>query len=348
VEDRHDTVTLASRRAAPRGLNEGRPKEETMHRRQFAALAAASAAAFAVRPAHAAWPERPITMIVAFPAGGGTDVAARTLARFLERELGQSIVVLNRGGAGGEIGWGEMVRAQPDGYTLGFINTPNIVTIPIERQARYRLEDFAPVANVVDDPGAFFVVPDSPHRTLADLVAFAKANPEAVTYATTGIGSDDHLAALAFERLAGVRMTHVPFAGAAPVRNAILGRQVVVASMNISEGIADARQGMLRPIAQMGLTRWAEAPETPTFREQGFDVVQGSMRGLAAPAGVPAPVLERLAAAVKATMENAEFRRLASQQALPLRYLGPEEYRASLIALREELQGLWRQHPWKE
>jgi len=319
-----------------------------MNRRSLAALAAASTALLAARPARAAWPERPVTLIVAFPPGGGTDVAARTLARFLERELGQSVVVLNRGGAGGEIGWSEMARAQPDGYTIGFINTPNIVSIPIERSARYRLEDFAPVANVVDDPGAFLVPPDSRFRNLSDLVAFAKANPDSVTYGTTGIGSDDHLAALAFERLAGVRMTHVPFAGAAPVRNAILARQIMLASMNVGEGINDMRQGQLRALGQMATERWAEAPDTPTFREQGFGVVQGSMRGLAAPAGVPAPVLERLAAATKAVMEDAEFRRLASQQALPLRYLPPAAYRATLLALREELQALWRAHPWKE
>ncbi|WP_043828885.1 tripartite tricarboxylate transporter substrate binding protein [Muricoccus aerilatus] len=319
-----------------------------MKRRSLAVLAASSAAALAAGPARAAWPERPITMIVAFPPGGGTDVAARTLARFLERELGQSVVVLNRAGAGGEIGWAEMVRSPPDGYTIGFINTPNIVSIPIERQARYKLEDFAPVANVVDDPGAFLVPPDSRFRTLPDLVAFAKANPDTVTYGTTGIGSDDHLAALAFERLAGVRMTHVPFAGAAPVRNAILGRQIMVASMNVGEGINDMRQDQLRALGQMATERWTEAPDTPTFREQGFDVVQGSMRGLAAPAGVPAPVLERLAAATRAVMEDAEFRRLASQQALPLRYLAPPEYRATLSALRDDLQSLWRAHPWKE
>ena len=318
-----------------------------MKRRHLAALAA-SAAALRPQPARAAWPERPVTMIVAFPPGGGTDVAARTLARFLERELGQSVVVLNRAGAGGEIGWAEMARAQPDGYTIGFINTPNIVSIPIERQARYRLEDFAPVANVVDDPGAFLVPPDSRFRSLSDLVAFAKANPEGVTYGTTGIGSDDHLAALAFERLAGVRMTHVPFAGAAPVRNAILGRQIMVASMNVGEGIGDMRQDQLRALGQMAAARWAEAPDTPTFREQGFDVVQGSMRGLAAPAGMPAPALERLAAATRAVMEDPEFRRLASQQALPLRYLAPAEFRGVLLDLQEELQALWRAHPWKE
>ncbi len=318
--------------------------------RRLALLGAASAAAVLAGAggSHAAWPERPVTMIVAFPPGGGTDVAARTLARFLERELGQPVVVLNRAGAGGEIGWGELARARPDGHTIGFVNTPNIVTIPIERQARYRLEDFAPVANVVDDPGAFFVPPDGPHRALADLVAFARANPEAVTYGTTGIGSDDHLAALAFERLAGVRLTHVPFAGAAQVRNAILGRQIALASMNAGEGVADMRQGQLRALGQMGERRWEEAPDVPTFREQGFDVVQGSMRGLAAPAGVPREVLDRLADAVRRTMEDAEFRRLAAQQALPLRFLGPDEYRAALLAMREDLRRLWAAHPWKE
>nr|WP_280855202.1 tripartite tricarboxylate transporter substrate binding protein [Pararoseomonas indoligenes] len=319
-----------------------------MTRRRLGVLAASAAGIATARPALAAWPERPITLIVAFPAGGGTDVAARTLARFMEKHVGQSIVVLNRGGAGGEIGWSEMVRSAPDGYTIAFINTPNIVSIPIERQARYKLEDFAPVANVVDDPGAFLVAPDSPFRTLRDLVSYAKGKPEEVTYGTTGIGSDDHLAALAFERQAGIRLTHVPFAGAGPVRNAIIGRQIAVASMNIGEGITDMRQNQLRCLGQMAETRWAESQDTPTFREQGFDVIQSSMRGLAAPAGIPGAVLARLAEAAKAAMEDPEFRHIASQQALPLRFLGPEEYGATLVALRGQLTELWKAHPWKE
>jgi tripartite-type tricarboxylate transporter receptor subunit TctC len=214
--------------------------------------------------AWAAYPDRPITMIVAFPPGGGTDVAARTLARFMSTALGQPIVVNNRAGAGGEIGFAELAKARPDGYTIGFINTPNVVTIPIERRARYRLEDFALIANVVDDPGAFFVAADSPFRTLADLVAHAKAKPEDVTYGTSGIGSDDHLAALAFERLAGVKLTHVPFAGASAVRNALLGRQITVASLNMGEGIADMQSGTARALGQMAERRWEAASDTPT------------------------------------------------------------------------------------
>ncbi len=320
-----------------------------MKRRHLLSIAAASAALPAGAQAQSGeWPRRPISMIVAFPAGGGTDVAARTVARFLERELGQSVVVMNRGGAGGDIGWTEMARAQPDGYTIGFINTPNVLTNPIERQTRYRLDSFAPIANIVDDPSAFFVRNDSDLRTVQDLVSFAKANPDTVTYGTTGIGSDDHLAALALERLAGIRLTHVPFTGAAPVRTALLGGQITIGSMNMGEGIADMRQGQIRALGQMSETRWSEAAEVPTFREQGFDVVQGSMRGIAAPAGVPGEIRLRLAQAVRVVIDNPEFRRLASQQALPLRFLGPEEFATVLRAEQAKLEALWSAHPWKE
>ncbi|MCX8133629.1 MAG: tripartite tricarboxylate transporter substrate binding protein [Roseococcus sp.] len=293
-------------------------------------------------------PERPVTMIVAFAPGGGTDVAARALARFMERELGQPVVVQNRAGAGGEIGWTELARARPDGLTIGFINTPNIVTIPIERQARYRLEDFAPIANVVDDPGGFWVLPGSPWRSLADLVAAARAAPGTISYGTTGVGSDDHLATLAFERLAEIRLLHVPFNGAAQVRNALLGGSIQIAAMNMGEGVSDFRQNVLRPLGQMAAARWAGTPEVPTFREQGFDVVEGSMRGLAAPAGVPPAVLARFAEVVRKVMEDGEFRRLAEQQQLPLRYLDPDQHRAALLAMQESYRALWARHPWRE
>jgi tripartite-type tricarboxylate transporter receptor subunit TctC len=294
------------------------------------------------------YPDRPVQMIVAYPPGGGTDIAARTLAQFLERELRQPVVVLNRAGAGGEIGFGELSRAKPDGYTIGFINTPNIVTMPIERRTAYKLDDIAPIANVVDDPGGFFVLKDSPHNTLADLVAFAKANPEKVTYATTGVGSDDHLAGLAFSRQAGIQMTHVPYNGAAQTRNALMTRQVTLASVNMSEGLPDAQQGLARSLGQMAATRWEGMPDVPTFREQGYDVIQSSMRGLGAPAGVPPEILNRLADAVRRIVENPEFRRIAAQQALPLRYLGPDELRTELTGLRTNFEKLWAEHPWRD
>jgi len=307
--------------------------------------------AFLALPARAQeWrPDRQLTMIVAFAAGGGTDLAARTIARFMERDLGQPVVVMNRPGAGGEIGFTELARARPDGYTIGFINTPTIVTIPIERpQARFRLDDFAPVLNVVDDPGAIWVLPDSPIRTVADLVAEARRRPGQISYGTSGIGSDDHLAVLALERVTGTKFLHVPFAGGAPVRTATLSKQIDLAVTNIGEAIGDYRQGLFRPIGQMGTARWPVMPDVPTFREQGFDVVEGSMRGLAAPAGLPRPVLERIVEAARKAALDPEWQAVATQLALPLRLLGPDEYRAELVALQAQYEKLWAAHPWKE
>ncbi|WP_205082662.1 tripartite tricarboxylate transporter substrate binding protein [Paracraurococcus ruber] len=322
-----------------------------MHRR---ALLAGLAAAPLARPAlaqgaGAAFPDRPLTMVLAFPAGGGTDAAARPLAKIMEKYLGQPIAVVNRPGASGEIGFSELARARPDGYTIGFLNTPTIVTIPIERpQARFRLDDFAPVLNIVDDPGAIWVLPDSPIRSVADLVAEAKRRPGQISYGTSGIGSDDHLAVLALERVTGTKFLHIPFAGGAPVRTATLSKQIELAVTNMGEAIGDYRQGLFRPIGQMGTARWPVMPDVPTFREQGFDVVEGSMRGLAAPAGLPKPVLERIAEAARKAVADPEWQAVATQLALPLRLLGPDEYRAELVAMKAHYEKLWAAHPWRD
>ena len=319
----------------------------TIHRRTL--LAAPLLSPALARAQGAAWrPERQITMIVAFAAGGGTDVAARTIARFMERDLGQPVVVLNRPGAGGEIGFTELARARPDGYTIGFINTPTIVTIPIERRARFGLDDFSLIANIVDDPGGIWVLPDAPWRTLADLLAAARARPETIGYGTTGIGSDDHLAILALQRATDTRFLHVPFAGSSQVKQNLLSRAIPVAVMNMAEGINEWRQNQIRPLAQMGETRWETAADVPTLKELGFNVVEGSMRGMAAPAGMPADILARLAQSVRKTVDDPEFQGLARQQNLPLRFLAPDAYRAELVAMRTRYQALWSQHPWRE
>ena len=181
-------------------------------RRLLPAIALCTAA---VAPglAQAAYPERPIKMLVAYAPGGGTDITARLTAEYVQKYLGNnaSFVVMNRPGAGGAIGFTELANAAPDGYTIGFINTPNVLTIPNERKSNFHWEKYDLLGNVVDDPGNFSVHADTPIKSLAELVAYAKANPGAVTYGTTGIGSDDHLAAMMFERAAGVKLNHVPF-----------------------------------------------------------------------------------------------------------------------------------------
>jgi len=293
-------------------------------------------------------PDRSLTMIVAFAAGGGTDLAARTIARFMEKDLGQPVVVMNRPGAGGEIGFTELARARPDGLTIGFINTPHIVTLPIERRTRFRLEDFSLIGNIVDDPGGIWVRADSDIRDFAALLAAARARPETIGYGTTGVGSDDHLAMLALERKSGARFLHVPFGGSAQVKQNLMSRSIPVGVMNVAEGVIEMRQGVLRPLAQMGATRWAPLSNVPTLRELGFDVVEGSMRGMAAPVGLPPEVHARLALSVRRTVEDSDFQASATQQSLPLRFLGAADYLAELLELRRNYQALWDQHPWRE
>lgn len=310
-----------------------------------------AAAAVAPGLAAAAYPEQPIKMVVAYGPGGGTDITARLIAPYIQKYLGNnaSIVVLNRPGAGGGIGFAEVANAAPDGYTIGFINTPNVLTIPIERKVNFHWEKFDLLGNVIDDPGNFSVHADSPYKNLADLVTYAKANPGAVTYGTTGIGSDDHLAALMFERAAGVKMTHVPFKGAAEVHNAIASKQITVAAMNIGEALQYAKGGTpLRNLGQMSTSRTNLAPSLATFKEQGFDIVMASLRGIAAPKGLPPAVREQLANAVQKAAADPEFQQKAAGYFAPLRYMAPLKYEAELKEAEAGFRQLWKDMPWAE
>src|SRR5262245_57863974 len=182
-----------------------------------------AALAFLPAAAGAQYPERVINVIVAYSPGGGTDLIARAIAPFIEKNLGGNakIAVVNRAGAGGEIGFAAIAAAAPDGYTIGFVNTPPLLTIPIERSAQFSWQRFEYLGNIIDDPCNFSVHSDTPVRNLRELAEYAKARPGEVTVGSTGIGSDDHIALLRFERAAGVRMRHVPFKGSADVRAAI-------------------------------------------------------------------------------------------------------------------------------
>lgn len=322
----------------------------TMLRRSLAAM---TLCATAIVPglAHAAYPEQPIKMVVAYATGGGTDIIARLMAQYMQKHMGNnaSIVVMNRPGAGGAIGFTEVVNAKPDGYTIGFINTPNVLTIPIERKVSFHWSNYDLLGNVVDDPGNFSVHADTPIKSLGELAAYAKANPGAVTYGTTGIGSDDHLAALMFERAAGVKLTHVPFKGGAEVHNAIASKQIFMAAMNIGEALQYQKGGTpLRHLGQMSDKRSNLAANVPTFKEQGFKVIMASLRGIAAPKGLPPAVREQLVNAVQEAVSDPEFQAKASNYFAPLRYLAPAAYAAELKEDEAEFQQLWQVMPWTD
>ncbi|MES2185964.1 MAG: tripartite tricarboxylate transporter substrate binding protein [Pseudomonadota bacterium] len=308
-----------------------------------------SAAAVVPGMARAAYPEQPIKMIVSYAPGGGSDVIARLTAQYMTRYLpnNPSIVVVNRPGAGGGIGFAELARAPADGYTIGMINTPNVLTIPIERKSNFHWQDYDLLGNVVDDPDNFSVRADSQFSTLKDLVAYAKAHPGELTYGTTGIGSDDHLAALLLEKAAGIKMTHVPFKGASEVLNALVGKQITVAAMNIGEALAAVNGGnKIRQLGQMSAARTNVAPGVPTFREQGFDIIMASLRGFAAPKGLPAPVHDQLVAALKKTAADPEFQAKAAAYFAPMRYLEPGAYAAELKDTEVAFRQLWQVMPW--
>jgi tripartite-type tricarboxylate transporter receptor subunit TctC len=299
--------------------------------------------------AAAAYPERAITMLIAYSPGGGTDLVARALAPYIEKNLGgdAKIVIVNRAGAGGEIGFAALAAAPADGYTIGFVNTPPLLTIPIERQAQFHWQRFDYIGNIIDDPCNFSVHADTNIRSLRELAAYAKANPGEVTVGSTGIGSDDHLAMLMFERAAGVKMRHIPFKGSSDVRAAIAGKQIMVAAINIGEALQYQKGGTpLRQLVQMSPARTNLAPDLATAREQGYDIELSSLRGLAAPKGLPPEIRERLVKAVERSVADPEFQAKAAQFFAPLRYLAPAQYERLVREADDQFRQLWKELPW--
>jgi tripartite-type tricarboxylate transporter receptor subunit TctC len=299
----------------------------------------------------AAYPEKPINMIVSYSPGGGTDMVARAIAPYIEKYLGNNarVVIQNRPGAGGAIGFASLATAPADGYTIGFINTPNVMTIPIEREAGYTIDKLDALGNIVDDPGNFSVHNDSNIKSLKDLVAAAKAKPGEITYGTTGVGSDDHLAALLFSKIAGVKLNHIPMKGAADVKTGVVGRQIDIAAMNIGEAMqAVAGGAKMRQLGVMAAKRSSVAPSLPTFAEQGFNVEMSSLRGIAAPKGLPPAIRQQLVQAIERAANDPEFQKKAVGYFAPLRYLTPAEFNAFLRDSDVEFRKMWKEMPWGE
>ena len=276
------------------------------------------------------FPTKPVQLMIAYPAGGSTDVGARIVAAIAEKQLGQPIVVVNRGGAGGQVGWTDMSRARPDGYYIGFVNLPatNTVILDPERKAIFNAESFVPIINQVLDPGIIWVKADSPHKSLKDLVAAAKKSPNTIRTATTGILSDDHLAILMVEEAApGAIFRIVHLEGGAAQMTGILGGHIDVAFDNVGSVFRRIRTGEVRALAVMDTQRSRFLPDVPTTPELGFPtVISNSTRGIAAPKGVPAPAIKRLQDVFKKAMEDPEHVKKMEEQGLALRIMVGEEY----------------------
>lgn len=305
------------------------------------ALKSAALAAMMMTTATAAlaeWPtDRPIEMIVAYAPGGGTDIMLRALAPFIEAELGTQIPVMNRPGASGEIAYTALSQAKPDGYTISSLNTPGFLTMQVDRKLRFDPAAICPLARIVEDPGTFVVQAGSPYKTLADLVAYAKDNPGKVSVGTTGVGTDEHLAMLQLEQAAGIDLTAVPFAGANEAKTALLGGHVNMIGLNVGE-YTTSDHNAIRALAQFSEKRSTLAPDLATAKEQGFDVMMSSERGLAARCDVPEADRTRLSQAIEAALAKPEFQEKAKQQNLPLSYQSGADWTAAMPARLERFR----------
>jgi tripartite-type tricarboxylate transporter receptor subunit TctC len=293
-------------------------------------LLAAAAASTLASPAIAQnFPRRGIQLIVAFAAGGSTDVGARILAAAAEKELGQTITVVNKGGAGGQLGFTEIARARPDGYTLGFINLPAVNTIVLdpERKAVFTMESFIPVANQVLDPGLIWVKGDSPFKTLKDLIDAAKKEPNKIRACTTGILSDDHLAILMTHEAGGVEFRIVHYDGGVQQLAGVMGGHVDVAFDNVGSVVKRVQSGEVRGLAVTDNERSKFLPNVPTAKEQGYPtIISSSTRGVAAPKGTPPDVIKTLEAAFLKAINSDDMKAKMDAAGLALKPMVGAEY----------------------
>jgi len=291
-----------------------------------AALALSAAAA----SSQSDFPTRPIQLMVAFPPGGSTDIGARVAAALAEKIVGQPIVVVNKGGAGGQIGWTELARQKPDGYYIGFINLPatNTVILDPERKAILTEKDFTPIINQVLDPGVIWVRADSPYKTVQDLLDAAKKAPSTIRAATTGILSDDHLAILMTEEaVPGAIFRIVHLDGGATQFKEIMAGNIDVAYDNVGSIVPRVKSGEVRALAVMDDVRSKFLPDVPTMKEIGYPtVISSSTRGIAGPKDMPAPIVNKLRDVLQKAMADPEHVKKLEDQGLAIKVMVGDEY----------------------
>jgi tripartite-type tricarboxylate transporter receptor subunit TctC len=303
----------------------------TSTRREFLGTGAAASALLmtgGMTPALAQYPERNLTLIVPYGAGGGTDITARLLAADLGPVLGKTVTVENRGGGGGWIGWGALAGAKPDGYVMGYLNVPSMYAgylDPTLGKRKESLESFTPIINHVIDYNVWAVRADSPFKTVKDVIDAAKQKPESVTVSAFGAGSDDHIAILSVEVETGTKFIVIHSKSTAEAKTQALGGHIQVLAANVSEVAQEVKAGQFRLLGVMSPARSRFLPEAPTFKEQGFNQVWSVTRGIATPAKLDPKAEATLTAALAKVIESKEHQQKAEKLSLePLVIRGAE------------------------
>lgn len=307
-------------------------------RRRWMAAAVAGAAALTLAPgsvlAQAAFPSKPITIVVPFSAGGTTDLLARVVAQQLGVELGQSVVVDNKPGAGGNIGGAFVAKATPDGHTLlmGAVGTHAINASLYKKMPYDNIKDFAPLTRVAMVPNLLVANPAQPFKTVQELIAYAKANPGKVNFASSGSGTSVHLSGELFKSLAKVDIQHIPYKGSAPAMNDLLGNQVNIMFDNLPSAISHVRAGKLRALAVTTAKRSPDLPDVPTIAEAGVPGYEAtSWFGLFAPAATPAPVKAKLHAALVKVLAHPDVKKKIDEQGGEPMSESPEQFAAFIL-----------------
>lgn len=310
-----------------------------MDRRSFlrGTLGAPLAAVLPAPASAQAWPSRNITMIVPFPPGGQADLAARPVALALEKILGKSVVVDNRSGAGGLIGYAAGARAEPDGHTL-MMALSSMTFLPeaerlFDRKPSYEYDQLIPIARVLADPGVLCVRSDAPWKSVADLVEDAKKRPGQISFSSSGNYGAAHVPFEMFQQAAGIKLLHVPYRGGGPALTAFLGKQVDITSQAPGPITPHVESGAARLLANWGPKRAAEYPDVPTFIELGYkDVEYYIWAGLFAPKDTPAPVIARLREAMREVMADPKVTDVFVKAKSPPAYLDQPEFQAFVDA----------------
>ncbi len=277
----------------------------------------------------AEFPVKPITLQVPYPPGGSTDVGARIAAAIAEKMIGQPIVVVNKAGAGGQIGWTELARQKPDGYYLGYINLPHLLTAVLdpERKATFKAEDIVPMVSQAVDPTTVSVRPESPWKDLKDLIEDAKKRPGQITAGIVGYLQDDEIGYFQLAEAAGIEMRRVYFDGAAPAVTALLGKHVDVLFCTVGDNFSQWKSGRIRMLVIMDKQRTKFYPDLPTSAELGYPtVISASTRGLAGPKGIPDPIKNKIQDVFKNAMMSKEHMEKLESAGHPVRIMVGEEF----------------------
>ncbi len=278
----------------------------------------------------APYPNKPITLVVPFPPGGVADIVARPVAEALTRELGQTVLVENKAGAGGGIGMGYVSRAKPDGYTL-LMALSSITVIPeadlvVGRSPMFALSDLKPIARFTADPTVLVVRADAPWRNLKEFLDDAKKRPNAINYGSSGNYGTMHVPMVMLEAGAGVSFTHVPFTGAGPALVGLLSGQIDAVASGPTTVMQNIKAGKLRALAQWGNNRLELLPEVRTLAEEGINVQYAQWSGLFVPSGVPDPIVQKIRAATKIVANDTRVRENIIGAGSPLQYLDTTEF----------------------